>query len=609
MSNVPEKPNAATPTAPHAAGVHPDDLIVVPKGGNKTRFLMTFLLVILLLTTFTVGDEVVRALTGQSRGTKAFMSWQNPSEGRKEVSEAQFLTEKQQLNKFWALATNRQGGDRDDEQTAYFIMLSDLANAAGVRSTDSEIAEFVKSRFQTGPNYKAELDRYRMSMRDFEETLRRYMRMERFQNLLASSLAVADPAEVEKLWKERHQEYAFDYVALPADVMLEEARAIAPPTAELQAWFEALPEADKETYKTAPAVSGEIALFPLAGERPADLLLAKYPLPADVTPEKVARDYYDGFNYVRFKNPDFKLTGQALRAEDFFLPFEQVEAAAKREGPIYRALTAWLADLTGRVERGETVDLAAEAAALGLEHHDERELRTAEQWAEVATANPAIGTYVTESMLSTGVAGQFLPAVGVDEKGLAIARVHAKQEAQLPPFAEIEAQVRDRWIEKKAAELALGRLAKLRTTLVTPPAGEPAAPAAAKVERDAFLEAAAAAGLTVEHHDFAERNATTTDPTPFETFVRQQPALYGLEAGAVAEPAAGGSTAYLVRVDGVRAADPSKMTPADVQNLSRQLAQTSMNEFREKTFQSPEVLKARYGLELESWKTKQERPN
>jgi hypothetical protein len=48
-----DKPKQS-PSIPRSCAPHPDEVIHVPKGSSKARFLMTFLLVILVLTTFSV---------------------------------------------------------------------------------------------------------------------------------------------------------------------------------------------------------------------------------------------------------------------------------------------------------------------------------------------------------------------------------------------------------------------------------------------------------------------------------------------------------------------------------------------------------------------------
>ena len=113
---------------------HEDELIVAPKGKSKTRFLLTFLLVIMLLTTFSVGDEVIAVLTGRG-GRGAYMSWTHPTRGLQKLDAQDFLLEKRMLTTLWSLLQGGQRGDRSDEETARFIIFSTVAEDAATRTT------------------------------------------------------------------------------------------------------------------------------------------------------------------------------------------------------------------------------------------------------------------------------------------------------------------------------------------------------------------------------------------------------------------------------------------------------------------------------------------
>ena len=80
MSREPRTERGADPAAEKRA--HEDDVVVVPKGSRKTLFLLTALLAMLVLTTFTVPGEVIDVFTGRTR-SKAWMSWKHPSQGAK----------------------------------------------------------------------------------------------------------------------------------------------------------------------------------------------------------------------------------------------------------------------------------------------------------------------------------------------------------------------------------------------------------------------------------------------------------------------------------------------------------------------------------------------
>ena len=59
---------------------------------------------------------------------------------------------------------------------------------------------------------------------DYENTLRRVLRVIRYQNLLGSVIGHADPADIETTWMERHEEYSFDVASVAVSNFEEAAR-------------------------------------------------------------------------------------------------------------------------------------------------------------------------------------------------------------------------------------------------------------------------------------------------------------------------------------------------------------------------------------------------
>lgn len=581
-----------------------ETIIVAPKGGSKVRFLMTFLLVLLLLTTFSVSDEVVACFSGgRDAATTGYMSWKDPVEGAKSVRTADFIAEKQVLAKFWAIMQGRNDRDRNDEDTAMYLLLGELSQEAGVRVTDSDLKELIKKRFGSSDTYKIMLQQHRISPKEFEQTLRSMLRVERYLALLASGLSTPDPAAVEKMWQGRHQEFAFDYIELSTVSLAGDARGLAPAGDELKAWFDALPEADKEKYKSAAAASAELVALSLDGEVKAELLFAQYPRPADENADDAAKDFYSGFGYARYRKTTFK-PEEIKRIEDLNEPFEVVKDIARRDALIYRSLSAWQADLVAREAKGETIDLAAEAAKLGLVYHKDDRLQTQADWDKLE--GPSAGRYVMDAVFSAPV-GKILPAVTVEKNAFVLGRVIGKQDALYPPFADIEAKVRETWVGKKATELALARLEALRDKFGTrPDASDPSAtPFKPEADAEKFAAVAKEAGYEVKHRDYEEHyeKIAPDKMTPAESYLRNASQLYVLREGSVDRPgqSTDGSLAFLVRVAGVRDPNASKMSPAEVQSIGKQLADQAMLTFRTGTFRNVEFLKERYGLDLESW--------
>jgi hypothetical protein len=369
--NKPIDPEIVKPDAAHS-----DEVIHVPKGTNKARFVMTFLLVVLVLTTFTVTDPVLEFFGGKDSSSRDFMTWKTPAGEQKHVSYKSFIETKRAISFIMPIVFI--GGDREptDEQTASFIVMDESAAEAGIRITDDEMRKRIQEDFQTSDNYQAYCAQYRISQKELESSLRRGLRVERYRDLLAQSLTISDPKAIETTWKGRHQEFMYDYIELPVSALVEEARGMAPKGDELKAWFDALSEPEKESYKTKPERSAEVVGLSLEGTVAGDALLAKYPRPAGTDLEKEARDYYEGFGYARFPKPP------TPQDQTFAQPYETVKAQALIEAPIYHALSAWAAELQKRADAGETVDLATEAAALGLAYRKQADTQTQELWKE-----------------------------------------------------------------------------------------------------------------------------------------------------------------------------------------------------------------------------------
>ncbi|MEO6709668.1 MAG: hypothetical protein ABIP42_08815, partial [Planctomycetota bacterium] len=266
LKNKPIDPEIVRADAPH-----PDEVIHVPKGSSKTRFLMTFLLVILVLTTFSVTGPLMDVLGGRDRSFGTYMTWKTPSGEERALSHKKFQESKNAYLLVNGIIDRRRSArDISDEEVAGFLVLDDAADAAGLRTPKSQISEFVQKNFMTSANYADTMRGNRTNPKDFESMLGRLMRVGRFRQLQMQAFSVPDPAAVEKLWLGRHQEYAFDYVEQPVSNMMEEARAQAPKGDDLKAWFDARPDFEKDSYKTKPTVSAELAGFSMEGPWSAD---------------------------------------------------------------------------------------------------------------------------------------------------------------------------------------------------------------------------------------------------------------------------------------------------------------------------------------------------
>jgi hypothetical protein len=510
----------------------------------------------------------------------------------------------QGLAKVYSVLTGHQDRERAEENTAFFLVMSDAADHAGIRVTDGELRKILESRFPAGMGYSETMRANRISKPEFEGFLRRLLAVDRYQSLISAPLATASPLAVAKLWTARHQEYAFDFVELSADILKTEAEAGLPNDADLEAWFNALPEHKLEPFRRQLAVAAEIAAFPLEGERATELLFAKYPRPADEDAEAAAHEYYEGYTFVRFRNRDLPKDRQPTQ-EDFFLPFDAVKDAAKREAAIYRSLGDWRTTLDMRAAAGETIDFAKEAESLGLVFHSQSSPITQADWTALET--PWASRNLSEYITGMPEVGKFYPAVSVDEKALVVGRTLAKEDPRMPGFTELKPKITDEWLRQRMSELAIAKLEDVRKKLGTWP--DPNDPTyvtfVPEVDAATFASVVSEAGYQVQHHDYTERAKIASD-TPSGMYLRGAGQLYSSKVNAVPRPeiARDGKNAYLVRVDGLRDADTSSMSPAELQALGDQSVRESITDFRNRTFMSTEYLKERYAVQLKTWDAK-----
>lgn len=605
MSNAdPKKPAAEEHLDPKAQAGHEDDVIIAPRGTKRGRFLMTFLLVILVLTTFTVSDQVLNVF-GVGSGGGSYVSWKSPDGTKRALSESEFMNEKRRLQPLAPMVfPGTQERDVTNEQVATFLVLEQAAEEAGVLATDKDVAKFVTDNFASKEQYLAFPRRYNMSGKEFENVIRRMIRYRRFQGLITAPAAIPDAVAVEKRWKAQHQEYAADYVLLPVANLETEAAALAPDDAGLRAWYEALPEHEKAPYRTKEQSAAELAAFPLEGEFDASRLFAKYPRPADEDAEKLAKDFHAGFSYVLYRRE------KPEPGKDFRKDFEEAKADALKHAPIYASLGDWQKSIAERTAKGETVDFAAEAAELGLTYRNQIDPLAMDAWQALTV--PWIGQYTLQKIFTADQTTGFFPAISVDAKGFVMGRVAQRIPPKLPDYAEVAAAVKSGWARERAKTLAIEKLEKVRDALGTRPDASDATapPFKPEVDRDAFLKAVADAGFTAQRREWAEMNTPPSPEgdSPDAQYFRMSPGLYTNKVGSVPKPELdrAGANAFLVRLDGVRDPETSKITPKDVQTIGYTLASQDRAMFLQTGVLSKEALIARYELDMAPWREKRE---
>ncbi|TAJ23720.1 MAG: peptidyl-prolyl cis-trans isomerase [Planctomycetota bacterium] len=576
------KPHAQQPEDPHVETEleGADEIVHVPKGRSPWAWILLVGLSLIMLVTFSVTPSMQGACAG-GRRQDSLLRWQRPGHGEQQLNAAEYITLKQLYDEFF---TPRNGArsNTSDRDVVGFYLQDKLAEDAGVAITDGELAEILLANGLTAERINAEVAMNRStsqrmgsqlwaSQSTFEEFFRRALRVRRYQELMGMLAANADPAGAEKLWTAERQEFVLDTIEVERTLYEPEARAALPADAELEKWLADLPEVDKNAWKTAAREKGAFAGFRFAAPVEAKALLEKYPRAADADAEALAKAFYNATYFMRFRRspPLPAEPGKSDTPEEFqrrnYKTFDEVAEQVRAEAPLYEALGKWRDDLAKRIEAGTAVDFAAEAAALGLDVLAPDDARTMEEWNKVEDWG---GEYVGWQ-LNQAESGKVLERVVTTDKALFVVRCIEKQPAQPPPFAEIKDKVAERWIEKRATEIGMGKLNELRQQFVPKPPEIETGKAIATAE--AFQAAAAAAGLVVtrrEGHDF-DTPIEATDRSDLSMFLRTRRNLLTTEPGEVIEPApySNGVKLFLVRVESKRPKDMAKMTPADWQAL------------------------------------------
>jgi hypothetical protein len=598
----------------HAAGAegsgkeHPDDdKIHVPKGSSRARFLMTALLAILVLTTFTVSREVVDVFTGRNKGRTSYMSWRTPQGKLEEMSAGDFVMVKQDLSRVQAiLSGGRNTKDFDDAQTARHILVNALAKAAGVEVTDDELRKIIAPRFGGAEMYNQVLDHYRTTATEFEDTVKAMIRVDRYESLLSETQATPDAAAVVDQWKKSHKEFTIEYVELETEKFADEAKTLCPSGDELQKWFDALPDQEKNQARTPtpPKVSAEFSWFNFDPPTLPDRMLQKYPRPEGEKPEDVARTWYEVNKNTLFRKPD--LPPNKAPTPDDIQPFEEVKDRAEAQGLANQCALDWLNDMRGREAKGEAISLVAEGGMIGWAGRQEAVPHARGEWKSLSMAWS--GNAVVDALYGpTAETGKLLPDVLVDPKGLFVVRILEKQPSRLPDFAEYQDKAKDQWVFKKAIELALAKLEALRAKLPTQPdPKDPANPLVIEADSAKWRAAAQELGLEIQTQDWFDAGEILQPgkASPALQFLHSIALRSGDVIGLVpkAELAPGKHKAWVARIVGSRDPDEARMTPYEYQNAQQLASYQSRQKFVESTFGSDDYLKQRFGLDLESWR-------
>lgn len=593
--------------------------IKTPEGKSPLMYASMILLLVFLLIVFLLPPG---AFQNAGRTNPIVLSWDHPSAGTVSLKSSEFTLEKRQLNELMEIFTG-QRARLEDEQVARMLIQDSLAVEAGITVGDSELLDaLVPLAEAVGGTQAYEQyinSRFFGGVQPFEATVRRFLRLNKYEALVQGLATLPSRETIEELWSEE-QEQRYVLARFMAEDFSDVALAELPDAAGLEAWFQTLEDFRRESYKRPEARAAEVIGFLLGDGAVPDetALLAAYPLVEDWDDATQGKIFYDSHFFARYERPEDEVPepeeGEAPQIADRYYSFEEVEEQATREARLKSGLDAWYADLAAREEAGETVDLSAEAERLGLDYAAGDQALTRTEWSEEGGFN---GRFLAGRLFVLGEAGSLTNGVTVGGQSMCLARLTEVVEPALPPFEELAEELGEAWVEERQVELAEAQAEALIAALEADyPREAPAEeedsedlvlpdPALIVTDTAAFEAATATLGGELLVRDWLPPRVTESDDPNYEQpaheFIRSRGFLFSsFEVGQVSEPIEDRADDgwYVVRLDGARSMELDRMKASDLQGFLTQSAFTQRADFVSEGPFSVPVLREQYNLQL-----------
>lgn len=583
-----------------------EELLKTPKGKNPLVYAFLIFLLIFLLIVFILPPDMFSG--GGGRQDPEALSWNHPTQGKQVLRQSELMREANAYAQIFEVATGRRP-ELDLEQIASFVVLDALAVEHGVTVSDTELAKQlapIVRNYGTKESFQRRVDNLPGSggVLGFQENLRRFLRAERFRQLVGYLGSLPAAEDLRKAWEESYPEFAFEAVSVEIAAQADAARAGLPDDAGLEAWWNARPEVERRALYTPEKRRAKLAVIPLPSDPAAaptfeaSALAAAFPLPEAWDPEVEGDGYYKR-NYFR----RFKLAAPNPEApEQLYAPYETVKAQAAQEAALQQHLTLLLENIRTRRAAGETLDLGAEAGRYGLLVLEDGQARTDQEWRELPDIG---GDYLLGQLRALSEPGALVGSPVVERSALLLAELVERVEPASPPFAEIRAEVEQRWLADQQKELARASLQGLSSELLPPLAEGEVAPLEPRtVSAEAFAAAAAARGLTVQRRDFLPReHGASEDPLyedPLHSFLRTYSPAYSLAEGTLGEVSEtlDQTRFVLVRAAGKRPLPLAKMKAKQWDSLYQQNLARAQFEFSSDGPLSFAALQRDFGLVL-----------
>lgn len=310
------------------------------------------------------------------------------------------------------------------EQLIQQSLLLQKAKEMGIRASSEEIREKIKSypvfqqegTFVGFERYKQILEWNRISISEFEESLKKDIRIEKVIQVLTAGVTVT-PEEIWTNYKNTNESVRMEYVVLEAeDVNLEEESS----PEVLADYF----KAHMEEYTIPERREGAYILFNAEEMR----------VEIELSDSDIERYYKD--NRSQFQDPE------RIRVSRLFLPLENKDRDQ---------ILAEIQTYAGRLQAGE------DFGALAKAHSQDDKAEQGGDW----------GLYEWKSLAAEeqGAVAE-LAAGGVSdpitlETGISLLKVTEKEPAKTKPVEDVRSQITDILKDQKARELADRRATQL----------------------------------------------------------------------------------------------------------------------------------------------------
>ena len=222
--------------------------IKTPEGKSPLVYASMILLLVFLLVVFLLPPG---AFQNAGRQNPIVLSWEHPGVGTQALKSSEFTLEKRQFNELMQIFTG-QRGRLEDEQVARMVIQDALAVDAGITVGDTELLEALMPLAEAMGGtqvYEQTINaRFFGGVQPFEETVRRFLRLNKYEALVQGLATLPSRETIEGLWSEE-QEQRYVVARYMAEDFADAALAELPDNEGLEAWFQTLEDFRRDGYK------------------------------------------------------------------------------------------------------------------------------------------------------------------------------------------------------------------------------------------------------------------------------------------------------------------------------------------------------------------------